>query len=56
MSRTNEANEQQLPDLLTQHGSLGNCKARELLLCSDEQNEVLKADHVAPTNPGVQQP
>ncbi len=56
MSRTNEANEQQLLDLLAEHESLGNGKARELLQWSDEQNEVLKADHGATTIPGVQQP
>lgn len=39
--------EQQLLDLLHQHPSLGNAKARELLQWSESQYEVVKADLVA---------
>ena len=42
MSRTNEANEQQLLDLLAQHGSLGNGKAREHLGWDEESYNLAK--------------
>jgi hypothetical protein len=42
MSRTNEANEHQLLDLLAQHGSLGNGKAREHLGWGEESYKLAK--------------
>ncbi|MBK9416175.1 MAG: hypothetical protein IPN62_02535 [Flavobacteriales bacterium] len=47
MSRTNEANEQQLLELLTQDESLGNRKARELLSWEEDTDNLAKEGRYA---------